>query len=130
MDPGGAIVEFVEELVEGFLEEVGVEQKLRRNGLRDEAGVCLLDRELVGAEKLGSDGVLPESGPGFQVFGIVGAALGEGIERGVGGIAKGAEQACYVFKWGLLGSALRQAAGGFALEVEDDVVAVGAKYLA
>ena len=67
---------------------------------------------------------------GSRFFGVVGAALGEGVERGVGGVAEGAQHACHIFEWRLLGAAFGEAAGGFAFEVEDDVVAAGAKDLA
>ena len=39
-NPGGTIVEFVEELVEGFFEEVGVEQELSLAGCGMRLGVC------------------------------------------------------------------------------------------
>ena len=69
-------------------------------------------------------------GPGLEVFCVVGAALGEGVERGVGGVAEGAEHACDIFERRLFGAALGETAGGFAFEVEDDVVAAGAEDLA
>ena len=40
--PGGAIVEFVEQLVKGLLQEVSIEQKLRLLGPRDERGSVAL----------------------------------------------------------------------------------------
>ena len=59
-------------------------------GSRDQVGVRLGDGEPVSTEELGGDRVLPERGPGFEVFGVVGAALGEGVECGIGGVAEGA----------------------------------------
>ena len=61
--------------------------------------------------------------PGVEVFCVVGAALGEGVERGVGSVAEGAEHARDIFQGRLFGAAFGEAAGGFAFEVEDDVVA-------
>src|SRR5260370_27985143 len=97
--------------------------------LRDQGWICRVDRELVGAEELGRDGVLPEGDPGFEVLCIVGAALGEGVERGVGSVAEGAEHACDIFQWRLFVAAFGETAGGFAFKVEDDVVAARAEHL-
>ena len=133
-DPGGAVVEFVEELVERFFEEIGVEQELGLRGLRDEIGVCRGDGALIGAKEFGGDGVLPEAGPGFEIFRIGftvwGTTLGEGVECGIGGVAEGTQHAGDIFERGLFGAALGEAAGGFTFEVEDDVVITGTKNLA
>jgi hypothetical protein len=52
-NPGGAVVEFVEELVERFLEQIGGEAELSLLRARDEGWICGVDGELVGAEELG-----------------------------------------------------------------------------
>ena len=128
-DPGGAVVEFVEKLVEGFFEQVGVEQQVCLLGLGGESWIRG-HGGAPGVEELGGDGVLPEDGPGFEGFCGVGVALGEVVEAGEGGVAEGAEHAGDVLQGGLLGAALGEGAGGFAFEVEDDVVAAGAEDLA
>jgi hypothetical protein len=52
-NPGGAVVEFVEELVERFLEQIGGEAELSLLRARYEGRICGVDGELVGAEELG-----------------------------------------------------------------------------
>src|SRR5258708_846137 len=63
-NPRGAVVEFVEQLVERLLQKIGVQTQLSLLPLRDEGWVGRVDGELVGAEELGGDGVLPEGEPG------------------------------------------------------------------
>ena len=52
-NPGGAVVEFVEQLVEGFLEQIGDETDLSLLRARNERRIRGVDGELVGAEELG-----------------------------------------------------------------------------
>ena len=73
---------------------------------------------------------MPELRPGFEGLRGSGAALGEVVEAGVGGVAEGAEHAGDVAQGGLLGAALGEGACGLAFEVEDDVIAAGTEDLA
>src|SRR5882724_6735676 len=82
-NPLWTVVEFVEQLVERFLQQIGDEAELSLPRLWDEGWVGRVDGELVGAEELGRDGVLPEGDPGLEVFCVVWAALGEGVECGI-----------------------------------------------
>src|SRR5258705_4149557 len=54
-NPHRAVVEFVEEFVEGFLQQIGGEAELSLARLRDQEWVGRVDGELVGAEELGGD---------------------------------------------------------------------------
>ena len=127
-DPGRAVVELVEEFIEGLFEQVRVEQAMGLRGLWSEMRIRG-DGGAPGGEEFGGDGVLPELGPGFESFGGVGVALGEVVEGGIGGVAEGAEHAGEIAEGGLLGPTFRERAGGLAFEVEDDVVAAGAEEL-
>src|SRR5258707_15678181 len=62
-NPHGTVVEFVEEFVERFLQQMGDEAELSLLRLRDQGWICRVDYELVGAEELSRDGVLPEGNP-------------------------------------------------------------------
>ena len=58
-DPGGTVVEFVEEFVEGFFEEVGVEEELELLGRGDEGWILCGDGGGVGQKEFLGDGGLP-----------------------------------------------------------------------
>ncbi len=64
-----------------------------------------------------------------RFFASSGWCLGEGDQGGVGGVAEGTQHSGDISKRRLLGSALSEAFGGFAFEVEDDEVAAGAENL-
>ena len=132
-DPGGTIVEFVEQLVECLFQQVGVEQAIGLRGLWGELWVGR-DGGAPGVEEFGGDGVLPELGPGLQRGGVglalTGPALGKVIQASVGSVAEGAKHAGDILERRLLGAAFGERACGLALEVEDDVVAAGAEDLA
>jgi hypothetical protein len=123
-NPRRSIIEFVEQFVQRLLQQICIEEELRLCRPWDEIRIYRLDRMMIGAEKLGRYGVLPEVCPRLQIFGVVGSSLREGIVCGVCSIAEGAQHPRNIFQWRLLGSTRSKAASGFSFEVEDDVVAV------
>ena len=127
-DPGGAIVELIEELVEGLFKQVGGEEGLSELRLGDEGGAGG-DGGAVRLKEGASDGVDPKSGPELEGL-RGGVALLVGLERGIGGVGEATEHACYIFEGRLFLAAFGERARGLAFEIEESEVVVGDEDLA